>query len=40
VQIRGDANSHFEAVGRVLYAVQQSGLSKVGFITEPDTNTP
>ena len=39
-QIRGDANSHFEAVGRVLYAVQQSGLSKVGFITEPDTNTP
>ncbi len=40
VQIRGDANSHFEAVGRVLYAVQQSGLSKVGFITEPDTHTP
>jgi biopolymer transport protein ExbD len=40
VQIRGDANSHFEAVGRVLYAVQQSGLSKVGFITEPVTNTP
>jgi biopolymer transport protein ExbD len=40
VQIRGDANSHFEAVGRVLYAVQQSGLSKVGFITEPDTSTP
>lgn len=40
VQIRGDANSHFEAVGRVLYAVQQAGLQHVGFITEPETNTP
>ena len=40
VQIRGDANSHFEAVGRVLYAVQQAGLQHVGFITEPDTHAP
>lgn len=40
VQIRGDANSHFEAVGRVLYAVQQAGLQQVGFVTEPQTNAP
>lgn len=40
VQIRGDANSHFEAVGRVLYTVQQAGLQHVGFITEPQTNAP
>ena len=35
VQIRGDANSDFEAVGRVMYAVQRAGITKVGFITEP-----
>ncbi|WP_310646514.1 biopolymer transporter ExbD [Limnohabitans sp.] len=36
VQIRGDARSDFEAVGRVMYAVQRSGITKVGFITEPN----
>ena len=36
VQIRGDAQSDFESVGRVMYAVQQAGITKVGFITEPD----
>ncbi len=40
VQIRGDARSSFEAVGRVLYSVQQAGLQHVGFITEPETNAP
>ena len=35
VQIRGDGASDFEAVGRVMVAVQRSGISKVGFITEP-----
>ena len=35
VQIRGDGASDFESVGRVLYAVQRSGIVKVGFITEP-----
>lgn len=35
VQIRGDARSDFEAVGRVMYAVQRAGITKVGFITEP-----
>ena len=36
VQIRGDAKSDFESVGRVLYAVQRAGITKVGFITEPN----
>jgi len=35
VQIRGDGQSDFESVGRVLYAVQRAGITKVGFITEP-----
>ncbi len=35
VQIRGDAKTDFEAVGRVLYAVQSAGLTKVRFVTEP-----
>ena len=35
VQIRGDANSKYEGVGRVIYAVQRAGIAKVAFITEP-----
>jgi biopolymer transport protein ExbD len=35
VQIRGDLQSNYEPVGRVLYAVQAAGITKVSFITEP-----
>ena len=35
VKIRGDANANFEDVGRVLYAAQMAGLTKVRFVTEP-----
>jgi biopolymer transport protein ExbD len=35
VQIRGDAKTDFEAVGRVLYAAQMAGLTKVRFVTDP-----
>jgi biopolymer transport protein ExbD len=35
VQIRGDAQSAFESVGRVMYAVQRAGIAQVGFITDP-----
>lgn len=35
VQIRGDLRSDFESVGRVMYAVQRAGITKVGFITDP-----
>jgi biopolymer transport protein ExbD len=35
VQIRGDGRGNYEGVGRVVYACQRSGISKVSFITEP-----
>ena len=35
VQIRGDAKTDFEAVGRLLYAAQVAGLTKVRFVTDP-----
>ena len=35
VKIRGDANANFEDVGRVLYAAQMAGLTKVRFVTQP-----
>ncbi|WPC68391.1 biopolymer transporter ExbD [Rhodoferax ferrireducens] len=35
VHIRGDARSDFEAVARVLYACQQAGITRIGFVTEP-----
>jgi biopolymer transport protein ExbD len=36
VHIRGDKEAKFEAIGRVLYAIQRGGIVKVGFLTEPD----
>jgi len=35
VQIRGDAQTEYEAVGRVLFAAQSVGLTKVRFVTDP-----
>jgi biopolymer transport protein ExbD len=35
VHIRADQNVRFEAVGRVVFACQQAGILKVGFLTEP-----
>jgi len=35
VQIRGDGGADYDSVGRVIYAVQRAGITKVGFITEP-----
>jgi biopolymer transport protein ExbD len=35
VQIRGDADSLYEHVGRVVLACQRAGIQKIGFITEP-----
>ena len=35
VQIRGDGNANYDAVGRIIYACQRAGNAKVGFITEP-----
>ena len=35
VHIRGDLNSRYEYVGKVVLATQRAGIQKVGFITEP-----
>ena len=35
VHIRGDARADYEAVGRIVYACQQAGITRIGFITEP-----
>jgi len=35
VHIRGDQETRYEAIGRVLYTAQRAGVQKVGFITEP-----
>jgi biopolymer transport protein ExbD len=35
VQIRGDLTARYEGVGRILYACQRAGITKVAFITEP-----
>jgi biopolymer transport protein ExbD len=35
VHIRGDKNANYEGVGRIIYACQQAGISKIGFVTEP-----
>ena len=35
VQIRGDLDARYNGVGKVLYACQVAGITKVAFITEP-----
>jgi biopolymer transport protein ExbD len=36
IHIRGDAQTRWEAVGKVIYNIQRGGVVKVGFLTEPD----
>jgi biopolymer transport protein ExbD len=36
LQIRGDLDARYEAVGRVLLACQRAGIERVSFVTEPD----
>ena len=35
VEIRGDAGAQYKSVGEILYACQQVGITKVGFIIDP-----
>ncbi len=35
VQIRGDNAANYESVGKIIYACQRAGITKVAFITEP-----
>jgi biopolymer transport protein ExbD len=36
IHIRADRDTHYEAVGRVIFTIQRGGVQKVGFLTEPD----
>jgi biopolymer transport protein ExbD len=36
IHIRGDKDARYEAIGKVMYAIQRGGIVKVGFLTEPD----
>jgi biopolymer transport protein ExbD len=35
LHIRGDVRAEYQAVGRVVYAAQQAGIARIGFLTEP-----
>lgn len=36
IHIRGDSDTRYEAIGRVMYTIQRGGVVKVGYLTEPD----
>ena len=35
LHIRADARADYDAIGHVVYAAQQAGLARIGFLTEP-----
>ena len=35
IHIRGDQDTRYEFIGKVIYTTQRAGIQKVGFITEP-----
>ena len=35
VHVRGDQETKYEFIGKVIYTAQRAGVQKVGFITEP-----
>ncbi|MEI6737933.1 MAG: biopolymer transporter ExbD [Pseudomonadota bacterium] len=35
IHIRGDANTSYEPIGRAILAIQEIGLTKVSFVTDP-----
>jgi biopolymer transport protein ExbD len=35
VHVRGDQETRYEFIGKVIYTAQRAGIQKVGFITEP-----
>ena len=38
IHIKGDKMARYQDIGRVLFVIQQGGLVKVGFLTEPKSN--
>ncbi|HSI52334.1 MAG TPA: biopolymer transporter ExbD [Ramlibacter sp.] len=35
LHIRADARADYQAIGQVVYAAQQTGMARIGFVTEP-----
>ncbi|MCF9047247.1 ExbD/TolR family protein [Acinetobacter nectaris] len=35
VHIRGDQQTHYDAIGKVIETVQQAGIAKIAFVTQP-----
>jgi biopolymer transport protein ExbD len=35
LDIRADARADYDAIGRVVYAAQQAGIARIGFLMEP-----
>jgi biopolymer transport protein ExbD len=35
LHIRADARADYDSIGQVVYAAQQAGLARIGFLTEP-----
>src|ERR1035438_3785000 len=35
VNIRGDQNTRYEFIGKIIFAAQRAGIAKIGFVTEP-----
>ncbi|GAB3042109.1 biopolymer transporter ExbD [Acinetobacter apis] len=35
VHIRGDQQTHYESIGKVIETVQQAGIIKISFVTQP-----
>jgi biopolymer transport protein ExbD len=40
LHIRADARADYESVGQVVYAAQQTGIARIGFLTEPERRSP
>jgi biopolymer transport protein ExbD len=40
LHIRADARADYESVGQVVYAAQQTGIARIGFLTEPEGRSP
>ncbi|NHZ32406.1 ExbD/TolR family protein [Massilia rubra] len=39
VHVRGDQQTRYEFIGKVMFTAQRAGIQKVGFITEPPDKT-
>jgi biopolymer transport protein ExbD len=40
LHIRADARADYESIGQVVYVAQQTGIARIGFLTEPPTGSP